>query len=354
MSAGHRLTSTTVDLVSVRRCDRTFDALAARQDAPFDDPAVRLLAALTADVDTSLPASHGPIGAPADGYAKAEESGDPPLATIRILPSDRDGDGGGARTRVVAVRAALSACVAIAALTTTGVAAAKIGHLQPIGHVLGISEHTASPAPAEVAARQVRDALSTASHQLEEGRYAAARQTLRLAREDLAGVQGAEAAVLADAIERLEVELARATDEASSAEGREGPNHNPVPSPGIADPVASSPPSAGDRGGSGAGAGKADPADKARKAGGAAGDKADPAGNAGKAGKAADQAPDVPSEVGSDPPAVGGKPEQPEKSIEHGPRAELPRGPPAAPDGGPPRGSPGGKGDPPRGGGRGE
>ncbi|MQA83268.1 MAG: hypothetical protein GEV03_01210 [Streptosporangiales bacterium] len=187
MSAARPRNSGLVDLVAVHTSDRTIEALAARRAAPSDDVAVRLLAALAADVDVDADRR---AGRPA-----IEAVPDEPVP----IGSRRDRRSG----RRIGIRTAITAGVAAAALTTTGVAAGTIGGLKSVERALGINAEIVSPG------ERVREALETARHQMDHGEYAAARETLRVAWGRWASLRGPEAAELADAIESLQARLAR-------------------------------------------------------------------------------------------------------------------------------------------------
>lgn len=218
MSAVRPPKSVPVDLVAVRRCDRAFDALAARRVARCDDPALRLLAALVRDVDDGLPANGATFGKPNEPNA--------PDWDATPVPGEV-GYGRRRRGRRVGARAALAAGVAVAALTTTGVAAAKIGTFEAAGRALGISESTesTSPAPSDVAADRVVADLHTARAQMDRGHLTAAQRSIRQAWQHWADVRGHRSAALAGEIENLEARLA---DEA----GRRGVPGELAPGPG--------------------------------------------------------------------------------------------------------------------------
>jgi hypothetical protein len=99
LTRGRAATPDPIDIGAVSRSGEVFEALAARRPKdPGDDPAVRLLAALVADVDVGAP----PLPAPARVCAKT-----------------------GSRRRVV--RAVVTLGVTAAVLTTAGAAAAGGG-----------------------------------------------------------------------------------------------------------------------------------------------------------------------------------------------------------------------------------
>lgn len=187
-----------VDLVAVRRCDRLFDALAARRDVPCDAPTVRLLTALNADVDAGLPSAREPFAEPEDEY-------DTPSA-----PDPCD-ERRGRRARLRRMRAALTAGAAAVAVVATAITAAELGSFEPVGRVLGVVDRSPAPSPSRTAAVRVTEAVTTARQQLDRGQYGAARQTIRTAWRYWGDMRGSEATAMASVIERVEARLVRET-----------------------------------------------------------------------------------------------------------------------------------------------
>lgn len=236
MSTARRTRAVPADLVAVRRCDRILDAVAGRRDAACDDPAVRLLSALVADVDADWADSTGPAG-PADSASPADSAGpagSPPVFVAHT--ADGPGDAGtpvrpvagppaaARREMLRSARTALTAGVAAALVVTTSVAVARIGQHEPVRRALGLHQPavTAQPVSALAAAR-AGAALTLAREQIADGDYAAARETLRVAWRHWAATSGDQAVVLASEIEAVEARLAYAEERSRQEAARSEP-----------------------------------------------------------------------------------------------------------------------------------
>jgi hypothetical protein len=158
-------------LDAMRRDDELLDLLAARRpcgDAQAGDPAVRLLAALAADVDTDLPAGTESLDdvavevlAAAFAAARASRGAPSPSGPVREMPRRRG--------QVVLVRRGVAALAGLAmVVTSAAVAAAVTGDpagafgLRAIASIVS-GRHGEHPTASDPAVQRLRSAVADAA-----------------------------------------------------------------------------------------------------------------------------------------------------------------------------------------------
>lgn len=229
-----------LDMRAVQRDEEIIEALAARRPVDAgDDIAVRVLAALVADVDEGLDIAPAPSAADAPAV---EPAADDPVVEARR-------SGARAGRRRLGRRGIVALTVSGVFVSVSGVATAVTGAVttgdpltpfkQVVSAVTGADRQPSTAATAK--AEKIEQKLREADEAIRRGDRATAERKLREAREALQGLPSPAAEATAEKVKGLEKKLR------GSASGT-GPNTPGTPD-GKAEQPAGQEPQAGDEGG---------------------------------------------------------------------------------------------------------